>query len=882
MSRPTENPTDCMMTQPRLRLLLLGVLTLGLGGCGAAYFGAAIGVIATQEKTSKVRTTAPDGALAAIEAPTLATLVIGATPTQDAQGRTGLPVQEVRFPDGYGESRSDRGAATSVTGGAQLVLSVNGDPAQTVTLDAASTGATVAAEIQAKVRLLNPSGAAPAAAYADFSCTFDAAVREYVLRSGVPGAASAVVVNPTGATPTAGSPAAQTAAALRLGASNNGVERRGAENVRWTVFNHGTDTLTAGSTVSMYLSRTKGVDPTSLLIRREALPRAVEVSRARRFTSANQAPPETLIAVQQSGEVLIRPGQYYLVLALEIAGDVVTGDNVAFMITPVQLCAPFGGMPAPNAPAPGTPADLDFAPVSFEAPIAAVTDATTVCNLTVTNLGAAVAAPTNLTVDVVLNTTDEFRPPTGVHDPDGTVAGLFVNPADVAQGGTLVLDPSGAGGSGIVLTVAGTTVTAVVEPTTTVNGLIQAVDASTAARAVVGLFWDRAGDPATATIAALFTAAQRAGAATLPTGGRILHRQTVVFPASALQQTRATYVLDVATPNEGRIAGLPLRFTSFVRITPPAGATPENDQNNVRRAPNYTRLYNQSTATFDNGVLLPTFRPSDFARLEPVTQRPVNTGSIQQGQQRVFRFEIPSTGLTLNESQLLVLVRTSFFDPHVELLDSTGRPVARSDDSALGRGALLYLPVAANANQLVFYLIVSNALLDDSDIGGAGASFDLTISVNPRQPGDPSLTQAVRVEQLFDARDEPTALAPAAGLVQNAKVIPFDLAQTKSEVMFVLPGRARVRFRTTPVFEVGVNAIITRFNEGEVPTGVQFQAEVDPASLEVVYRPSDGTIETSHLLRPGVYTMTFNSLDGPDARTLLLKLNVEFVPGSVN
>ncbi len=868
----------------------LGMLTLTAAfattGCGAAYYGTAAGIIGTQKDTKKIRTTAPDAAVAAVEAPTMASLVVGTSLVTDARGRSGLPLQQVRFPPGVGESRSDRGARTTATLSDELFISIDGNSAQRITLDDSSTGSAVAADIQAKVRALTAPSGTPPEAYSRFTCTFDAATREYLLRSGAPGEASAVVINPTGSLPQtnpAAAPAAITAAALRLGTANGGLERSGAESIAWTIFNHGDDVLGVGTEVSIWLSRSKAVDNDSLLIRRESTTRAVEVATARRFTSVNKAPPATLLAVASSGEVLISPGQYFLIVGVAAAGDDILIDNVRSFVTPIQVNAPFGGMPTVNGAAPATTATLDFAPTAFEAPIAVVSGARTVCPLTLTNFGAPVAAPTSIGVDVVLGTDDTFRAPTAVSAPVTTpptpIAGFIVNPVDIARQATLRVDTTGAG-AGVTVATAGNTVTATLNPaTTTVNDLLGALGNNT----LVDVVWDQAGDPAADTLAALFTATGRTETTfDLQTSGRLIFRQDVTFPQTDDIQHLASFVLDVDLPSESRFVGLPQRFTAFARIRPPSGTPPQDTSNDVRRASNYTRVYATSTATFDNGVLLPTQRGTDFARLEPVTQRPVNTGSIIQGQQRVFRFEIPSTGITLNESQLLVVVRTTTFDPHLELLDSTGRPIARCDDSALGLGSLLYLPITANQNQLVLYLIVSNASIDDSNIGGSGAAFDLTISVNPRQPGDPSLTRAVSMEELFRARDFAVADDVAAGQDQNDKLIPFDLAQGKAELMFVLPGRARVRFRTSPVFNVSVTPIITRFNAGEVPTAVQFQAEVDSASLEVVYRPTSGTVATSHLLREGVYTITFNSLEGPDPRTFLLELEADYVPASVN
>ena len=76
---------------------------------------------------------------------------------------------------------------------------------------------------------------------------------------------------------------------------------------------------------------------------------------------------------------------------------------------------------------------------------------------------------------------------------------------------------------------------------------------------------------------------------------------------------------------------------------------------------------------------------------------------------------------------------------------------------------------------------------------------------------------------------------------------------------------------------------ITRFNQGEVPTPLQFQAEVDPNTLQIVYRPSNGTIDTSHVLKIGVYTLTFNSQNGPDpTKAFVLEIDTDYVPEDID
>ena len=860
-------------------------LSLLVGGCGAAYYGGVAGFLLTQEDEKKIRTTAPDAALASVRAPAFAVLTVDST-----AGPDGYPLDEVSFPAGYGESLSDRQAARGTAASDRLFLQINGDDPQEITLNASTSGAAVAADIQAKVRALTPVNAqVPTEAYSAFTCTFDEVLEQYVLRSGVPGATSAVVVNPSAAF-TAGAnvselPAGITAAALRLGVKEHGEELTGAQAVSFTIFNHGNDVLGAGTSVDLYLSLDKQLDEQlDLRFRTVATDTAVEVGRARTFYASSASPPKTIVAVGVDGRVLVEPGRYYLIARVAAdsqAAEKTSDDNVLVSARPLQLVAPFSGFPVPGVPPATTvPAPLDLVPVSFQAPIAAVTSRETVFELAVQNFGGAAGADVPMIVDTVLGPDESFVEPTFLSDPAGAVAGFVVNPIDFARDASLILQVA-AGAT--TVSVSGSIVTVTVDPASTVASLAAAVNGSAGANALVRLLWDENGDATADTVTNLLSATGSTSPVTLSSGGRLLDRRQLTFLATTSQQDVQTYTLDVALPPETTFATLPRKFGVAVRITPRLGLPePEISENNMRLAPNYTRIYAESTALFDNGILLPTSRAEDFARLDAVTQRPVNTGSIIQGQQRVFRFEIPDTGVSLNESQLLVVVRTSTFDPHLELLDATGRSVGRSDDSALGASPLLYLPLLANRGQRVFYAIVSSARFDDSDVSGGGASFDLVISVNSRQASDPSLPKAVAREEFFRAADEAVVLDPAAGQDRNRKLIPFDLSQSKAEVMFVLPGRARVKFRSSPAFSVGVNTIITRFIDGEVPTPVQFQAEIDPATLQIVYRPSNGTIETSHVLRKGVYTLSFNSLEGPDSRTFLLSVNAEFIPEEVN
>jgi hypothetical protein len=248
----------------------------------------------------------------------------------------------------------------------------------------------------------------------------------------------------------------------------------------------------------------------------------------------------------------------------------------------------------------------------------------------------------------------------------------------------------------------------------------------------------------------------------------------------------------------------------------------------------------------------------------------------------VFSFEVPSTGLTLDESQLLVILRTSNFDAHLDLLGPSGDFLVGSDDSALGSSPLVYAPVqgSGTANRIL-YLVVSTALADESDLSGGGEAFELTISVNRRQPGDLGPVAAVDAGDVLSEVPQRYP-EPATPRTVNDVLIPFSLDTAQAEVMFVLPQRARVRLRTQPVFTVGTTTVITRFLQGAVPAPVEHQAVLDGTFSRIVYRPSGGGAENAHLLDAGVYTFAFEGQNQvPDTQELRLQVETEFVPDDV-
>jgi hypothetical protein len=259
----------------------------------------------------------------------------------------------------------------------------------------------------------------------------------------------------------------------------------------------------------------------------------------------------------------------------------------------------------------------------------------------------------------------------------------------------------------------------------------------------------------------------------------------------------------------------------------------------------------------------------------------VNTGSIRQGQQRVFRFEIPQTGITNDESQVLVIVRTSNVDLHLDLLNSSGSFISGTDDSPLGRDPIIYTPALGGSAGRQFYLVVSTSRADESDLAGGGETFELTISVNARQVGDAALPVAVNAGGLVAQtprryEDTPTVQVPR---VVNKILTPFSLSQSKAEVAFVVPQRARVKLASRPVFTVGVKTTITRFLAGQVPTPVDHQQVLDPTATRIIYRPTGSSIDTSHTLEAGVYTFAFETSGKiPDLQALRLEIDAEFIP----
>ncbi|MET0622207.1 MAG: phage tail sheath subtilisin-like domain-containing protein [Pyrinomonadaceae bacterium] len=124
---------------------------------------------------------------------------------------------------GYSQSASGAAAAL-VTGKRRLMVNVNGDGPQMITLaDALSGGPAIAAAVKAEVAKLTPQRAGtPAAAFTAFDATFTGGV--YRLTSGAGGRNSSVEVTDA--------PYENAAALLRLGKTNGGDEVTGASVLR--------------------------------------------------------------------------------------------------------------------------------------------------------------------------------------------------------------------------------------------------------------------------------------------------------------------------------------------------------------------------------------------------------------------------------------------------------------------------------------------------------------------------------------------------------------------------------------------------------------------------------------------------------------------------
>lgn len=885
-----------MIRSRPVRMAMAVAASLALAGCGAAYFGAALGIVASQKDSKTVDLSFPDAAPVGVVAPSFATVKLSPaqeTITRDlgtfnpanlpgagSVTRTDYRIVGIDFPAGYGQARSNRDTDTTIIEGDRLVIRVNGDRSQELvftSLDVASTGEDVAARIRDKVRALTPiDPEVPARAYTEFEASYDPVTRSYLFVSGAPGEASAVVFEPTprqGAGDAAPNDAsAATSRRLGLGTSNGGLEVAGAESIQFVVINRGTDVLPAGTVVELFLSRDKVLDRRiDLPFDRVVLDSSVAVGEARRFSRRNGAEPPVELLRED-----LTPGLYHVLVSVSpAAGERLTSDNLAWS-APVLVALPYDDPAEPPAIAANA---VDIVPTRTLSPISLVAGATLPMSVTLTNAGAPTAAPVTVDADLVLSTDDVWDEPGGLVDPTGALASLRINSDDPSRPVTVTFTDSGTPGTPITpaVTVSGQSITVVFDATTHSIQRI-ADELQLRAPALIDAFVTGSGDAdGPGTMAALIAAA--GGTTKVTTGDMFVTSRRVTF-APSKELGEQTFVLDgLVRDTSLRTNLLPVKLIPLVRIRPDDGSgDPDNPKNNIRRAANYVRIYDRLRATTDanTSAVLPTVNQDDFATLDAVTQRPVNAGSIRQGQQRVLRFELPSTGLTIEESQLLVVLRTTNFDAHIDLLNSQGVFIASSDDSGLGRDPIIYTSVQATTNTRFFYIVVSTARLDEADLLGGSETFELTISVNQRQPADPALVAATRVPNVL--LEVPQRYEPNAQRTVNDVVVPLTLTNGKAEVGFALPQRARVRFATRPLFAVAVSTEITGFVRGLVPFPVEHQAVLASNAEGVVYRPTGATIETSHILAPGVYTFTVQSLGGGDTQPLRLEIETEFIP----
>src|SRR5262245_54074221 len=119
-------------------------------------------------------------------------------------------------------------AGETLTGGSNdaLTVSLNGEPPQTVHLGTQSSGAAIASAIQSQVQALPPAHSANAAAYRDFTASYDATTRQYTLASGTKlsdaGQVTVVVTTDPALTP------GDASGTLGLGLANGGQEHAGS------------------------------------------------------------------------------------------------------------------------------------------------------------------------------------------------------------------------------------------------------------------------------------------------------------------------------------------------------------------------------------------------------------------------------------------------------------------------------------------------------------------------------------------------------------------------------------------------------------------------------------------------------------------------------
>ncbi len=858
-------------------------------GCGAAYYGTAIGVWAASQGEDDTDVSFPDAHPSNPVVSPFVEVDYGATPGQvtvtrrvgggfangtgTTQSITEYEIVGFNFPPIFAEALSNRDSDKNLFDTDRLVVRIDGAASQEILFsaaDVASTGTQVATVLQTKIRAL-ASGPTDLN-LTDFLVSYDEQTGAYSFRSGLPsGTASIEFERPVRAGAGDAAPSAAsttTAERLGFGIDNGGIKLDGDQSVRVTILNAGTDVIGAGTPVSVYLSQDKTLDPDDdLPIDTIFTDHSILVGESRVFalSGGGGAPLRTLVTSD------VVDGKYYVLFDVPTSGGEADLSNNLINSTPIMVSFP------PDDPA--TPAaelvdTLDFAISRTSSPIATLMGDTFATSLSLKNFGD-VSAGVLVDMDLVLSADTTFHSPGGLFDPLAATAGLYVNPRDPSRPVTVNFEAD----TTLVATLAGDTLTLKFAPGSTVDDVVTALNASPGDR--VDAFADGVGNSAANTLTAIVAAS--ASMTTVATDVFLSTRQ-VTFPANAIQVNLPFTLTSTIRSTAFQTARLPLKLRPLFRIRPAqSGVNPESVNNNIREAANYVRVYDPAKAFFDSttSTRLPTVNADDFAELEAVSQRPVNTGSIRQGQQRVFRFEIPDTGLSVDQSQVLILLRSTDFDPHLELLSANGEFIRSSDDSGLSLSTLVYTPVQAAAGNRSFYAVVSPARFDESDLTSGDESFELVISVNAREPADTGLVKAIALDSLSIGVNQRFGAAQILdGPVENRVLAPISLSNSKAEVMFVLPSAARVRFRSQPVFAIGVETEITQFEAGRDPTPVEFQAVLDQTASGVVYKPSGGDIGTSHELPAGVYTVAFDGLNGASdpATNLRLEISAEFFP----
>ncbi|HZV02379.1 MAG TPA: hypothetical protein VFF73_37080, partial [Planctomycetota bacterium] len=282
-------------------------LACTLTGCGAAIYGAVIAAIVSQKTTTTTKTSAPLSQPTVPIVPGYAILALSSsttTVTRNGAQVTDFKVVGLNFPSGFGSSISNRDTDRTLVASDVITIRINQDATQQITFgasDVTSVGTQVAATIQAKVQALKPQLATvDPVAYSAFSASYDPTTGSYRFVSGSPGDTSEVVFEPKPRSgidtvkPTTASTA--TATRLGLGTAQGGIETSGAESVLVTILNSGTDSVSQGATVDLFISHSKTLDATAIKFDTISVPTAVAVGQARRMSRTNaDALPATVV-----------------------------------------------------------------------------------------------------------------------------------------------------------------------------------------------------------------------------------------------------------------------------------------------------------------------------------------------------------------------------------------------------------------------------------------------------------------------------------------------------------------------------------------------------------------------------------------------------------